>query len=261
MEATKPKREKLTIGLLLISTGQYDQFLQPLIESVNRHFFPGDDVVIYLFGDKPVYNFKLPARISIIVTQIKHEPWPASTLFRYKHFDNASKKIGICDYVFYSDADMMIVGDVTDEILFKDGDKADIIVTRHPGFWNNSDWGSHNCSEWSKAYLRPDERHRYVAGGFQGGKTDRFLEMVEVLAHNIDDDYNRGVIAEHNDENHINWFVNKHVYQFLSHWVVKDLSPAYCMIPEQEARVQFGLTDINPIIYALTKNHEELRKH
>lgn len=257
----KPKREKLTIGLLLISTGQYDQFLQPLIDSVNRHFFPDDDIIIYLFGDKEKYSFKLPARISIIVTQIKHEPWPAGTLFRYKHFDNASRKMEFTNYLFYLDADMILVGDVTDEILFKDGDKADIIVTRHPGFYNNSDWGSHNCSEWSKAYLRPDERHRYVAGGFQGGETGRFLEMVEILAHNIDDDYKRGVIAEHNDENHINWFVNKHVNQHFTNWVVKDLTPSYCMVQGTEAREQFGLMNLDPIIIAIDKNHEELRKH
>lgn len=257
----KPKREKLTIGLCLISTGAYDQFLQPLIDSVDRHFFPGDSIIIYLFGDKEKYAFKLPSRISIIVTQIKHEPWPASTLFRYRYFNMAAEKMKFCNAIFYSDADMMMVGDVTDEILYKDGDLADIVVTRHPGFWNNSDWGSHNCSEWSNAYLRPDERHRYVAGGFQGGKTSAFLEMVEILAAKIDDDYKRGVIAEHNDENFINWFVNKHVYQFYSKWIVKDLSPAFCMIPEQEARIKFGLTEIEPIIYALTKNHEELRKH
>lgn len=258
----KPKREKLTIGLLLISTGKYDQFVQPLITSIDRHFFPGDDVVIYLFGDKPTYNFKLPARISIIVTQIKHEPWPASTLFRYRHFTNAAKKISICDYAFYLDVDMMLVGDVTDEILFNNGKKpVDLIFTRHPGFWNNKEWGSQGVSERSAAYLREDERHRYVCGGFNGGKTDKYLVMAAILANNIDYDLTIGYVAPHNDETHTNAFANRIVYKTYPEWEIKDLSPSYCMLPNIDVREQFGLSGLDPIIFALDKNHEELRKH
>lgn len=257
----KPKREKLTVGLLLISTGLYDQFLQPLIDSVDRHFFQGDDIIIYLFGDKEKYSFKLPSRISIIVTQIKHEPWPASTLFRYKHFVSAAKKIAICDYCFYSDVDMMMVGDVTDDVLLKNNEEVDLIFTRHPGFWNNKEWGSQGVSERSKAYLREDERHRYVCGGFNGGKAHRFLEMSRVLADNINADEGIGYRCPHNDETHTNAFANRIVYKDYPTWKVKDLTPSYCMLPDKDARIKFGIEGLPAIIYALDKNHEELRKH
>jgi hypothetical protein len=259
MDKNKPKK---TIGLLLIATGLYDQFLQPLIESVETHFFPNDDIVIYLFGDKPHYMLKIPSRISLVVTQIKHESWPASTLFRYRHFVSAQHKMGFCDYLFYSDVDMMMVGDVDDSILETDnGNGSDIIVTRHPGFWNNKDWGSHQCSQWSKSYLQESDRHQYVAGGFNGGKRESFLKMAGILADNTDDDYSRGVIAEHNDENHLNWFVNLHAPIKYPDCNIKYLTPSYCMVPEKSVREQFGLTDLKPIIYALSKNHEELRKN
>ena len=258
MENNKPR---LTIGLLLISTGAYDQFLQPLIESVDTHFFPDHEIIIYLFGDKEYYKLKLPNRISLIVTHIKHEPWPASTIFRYRHFVSAWNKIKMCDYVFYSDVDMMITGDVSDDVLLENGEAVDLIFTRHPGFWNNKEWGSQGVSERSKAYLREDERHRYVCGGFNGGKTHRFMEMSRVLADNIDADESIGYRCPHNDETHTNAFANRIVYKDYPTWKVKDLSPAFCMLPGQEARIQFGLTDLYPIIIALDKNHEELRKH
>ena len=254
----KPKK---TIGLLLISTGLYDQFLQPLITSVGRHFFPEDNIIIYLFSDKDYHQLKLPSRISLIVTQIKHEPWPASTLFRYKHFSNAAKKISITEWCFYIDVDMMIVDNITDDILFKDGQDADLIVTRHPGFWNNTEWGSQGVAERSTAYLRDDEKHRYVCGGFNGGKTDKFLEMSRILADNIDLDETNGCRAPHNDETAINCFVNKIVYKDYKDWVVKDLTPSYCMLPDEEPRIKFGIEGLPAIIYALNKNHEELRKH
>ena len=258
MESKKPKK---TIGLLLISTGAYDQFLQPLIESVDTHFFPDDDVIIYLFGDKNYYKFKLPSRISLVITPIEHRPWPASTLFRYRHFTDAAHKMKICDYLFYSDADMIMVGDVTHEVLFVDDIRTDLIVTRHPGFWNNKDWGSHNCSQWSNAYLGEADRHTYVCGGFNGGTTASFLNMAEILADNIDDDYKRGVVCEHNDENHINWFINLYAPTKRKEIIVKQLTPSYCMVPEVEVREKFGIADLKPIIYAISKNHEELRKH
>ncbi len=252
--------KKKTIGLLLIATGRYDQFLEPLIESVNKHFFPLDDIVVYLFGDKPFYQLKLPKRISLIIIPTKHEPWPASTLFRYKFFTQAADKMKICSHVFYSDVDMRMVGDVTDEILFKDEEWVDLIFTRHPGFWNNSEWGSQNVHTASKAYLEDNLKERYVCGGFNGGKTDKFLEMSRVLAGNIDDDYKIGIICEHNDEAHTNAFANKIVKYEYPDWKVKDLSPSYCMIPEQDAQIKFGLDGLGAIIYAISKNHEELRK-
>lgn len=247
------KREKLTIGILLICTGKYDIFMDRLLEGINTHFFPADEIIVYLFGDKPEYTFVLPSRMSIVIIPTKHEPWPMPTLMRYRHFTNAAKKIAITDFVFYTDIDMMVVGDVTDEIL------SDLICTRHPGFWNNSDWGSPAIPTNSTSYLREDERHRYVAGGFQGGQTDKFLEMSRILADNIDEDYKYGIIAQHNDESHFNQFVNKQVYQMFPDWKVKDLSPSYCMLPEEEAKVKFGLDGLPSIIIALSKNHEELR--
>ena len=59
----------------------------------------------------------------------------------------------------------------------------------------------------------------------------------------------------------VNCFVNKIVYKDYKDWVVKDLTPSYCMLPDEEPRIKFGIEGLPAIIYALNKNHEELRKH
>lgn len=247
-----------TIGLTLICTGLYDKFLEPLIESVDAHFFPKSNIVIYLFGDKEYYKIKLPKRISLVIVPTEHKPWPASTLFRYKYITEASDKMKICQYIAYCDVDMIMASEVSDKLL---DDDSELYVTRHPGFWNNSEWGSQNVHTASTAYLADNLKERYVAGGFNMGKTDKFLEMSRILANNIDDDYSRGIICEHNDETHLNKFVNEIVKFKYKDWKVRDLSPSYCMIPEKEGQIKFGLTDLKPIIIALSKNHEELRKN
>ncbi|MEK6882175.1 MAG: hypothetical protein AABY22_21335, partial [Nanoarchaeota archaeon] len=219
--------------------------------------FPNHEIVIYLFGDKEHYELKLSNRISLIIIPTKHAPWPASTLFRYRMFTNSAEKMKICDHVAYLDVDMILVGDVADEIF--DGDP-DIIFTRHPGFFNNSNWGSQNVNTASNAYLEDNLKERYVAGGFNLGKADKFLEMSRILADNIDDDYRRGIICEHNDEAHTNCFANKIVKYEYSNWKIKYLTPSYCMITDKEARIKFGLEGLPAIIYCIEKNHEELRK-
>ena len=160
----------------------------------------------------------------------------------------------ICEAIFYIDCDMMIVGDIGEEIL------GDITMTRHPGFWNNKEWGSPSIIDRSLAYLREDEQHRYLCGGFNGGCTDKFLAMAAILADNIDADYKNGIIAQHNDESHLNCFMNKIIYKEFPDWKVTELTPSYCMLPDLEARVKFGVEGLPAIIYALNKNHEELRK-
>ncbi len=148
---------------------------------------------------------------------------------------------------------MKIVGDIGDEII------GDITCVRHPGFFNNSNWGSQGVPDHSKAYLRDDEKHRYLAGGFQGGQTDKFLEVSRILADNIDYDYNNGYIAPHNDETHWNCFMNKIIYERFPEWKITELDPSYCMLPNEDSRISFGLAHLSPKILALEKNHEELR--
>lgn len=264
METKETEKSGLTIGLCLIATGKYDRFLDPLLESVDTHFFPASDVIVYLFTDKEQQQLRLSKRMSLIQIPIEHKPWPASTLFRYRHFSNAAKKIGITDFAFYIDVDMMIVSDLNEDLLTKNSiGNVSIFGTRHPGFWNNSEWGSQGVITSSKAYLEEHLRDTYYAGGFQGGETDKFLEMSRVLADNIDYDLSIGYTAPHNDETHFNFFMNKMVKldEPYNKWSVCTLTPSFCMIPEEDVRAKFGLSDLPPIIYALSKDHEELRKH
>ena len=105
----------MKIGINLICTGKYDVFVRPLITSIDKFFFKKSIINIYLFTDKNI-EIEASNRINIIETKIEHRLFPYSTLMRYKYFCGISDKYK-CDYLFYSDVDMLFVNDVGEEIL------------------------------------------------------------------------------------------------------------------------------------------------
>lgn len=233
----------MKIGLLLIATGKYDVFLQPLINSVDQYFFKDDAVEIFLFADK-VPNIIHSDRIKTVHIPIEHKPFPYSTLYRYKYF-NESRDLISTEYVFYCDVDMLFVDHVGHEIL-PDNDSG-LVAVQHPGFAKNGGWGSPNVFKESMAYVAPENRVTYCAGGFQGGLRLFYLQTCSELAINIDIDENNGVRAEWNDESHWNKCLSIKGYQN-----VNILSHEYCM---SDADISGS-----PKLLALTKDHNYFQK-
>lgn len=233
----------MKIGLLLIATGKYDVFLQPLIDSVDKYFFKDDAVEIFLFSDK-VPNIVHSDRIKIIHIPTEHKPFPYSTLYRYKYFNNSRDLIKNTDYIFYCDVDMKFVDYVGHEIL--PDDPSGLVAVNHPGFAKTGGWGSPNMFKESRAYVAPENRGPYCAGGFQGGVTMAYLSACAGLDANITVDENNGVMAEWHDESHWNSFLSAKGYQ-----EVKILSHEYCM---SDADISGS-----PKLLALTKDHGALR--
>lgn len=228
------------VGLLLIATGKYDVFLKPLLDSVDKFFFTGEPIDIYIFSDKP-YKDQYSERINVQVIQIKHYPFPYATLYRYKHFDQY-KHILNSEYLFYLDVDMKVVAPVGEEIL------GGIVCVQHPGFYKGG-WGSQGCSPDSLAYLPKEKQDGYRAGGFQGGKREQYLEACNILNARIQDDESRKVLAEHNDETHWNWYI-----KMLAH-NIKLLDCSYCYADSN----WFRNAPFKKRILALEKDHNKLR--
>jgi hypothetical protein len=117
----------MTIGLFLICTGKYDRFLQPLIDSVEKHFFNGFHLNIYLYTDKEP-SVSHSDRIEIKTFPIQHLPFPYPTLYRYQYFHSRRHEISEDDLlVFYSDVDMKFVSDVGLEIIMPDQDDSNAL--------------------------------------------------------------------------------------------------------------------------------------
>lgn len=253
------------------------------MEGIEKYFFPNNELTIFIFSDKKGLIKTNSERIKVVETEIEHKPFPYSTLYRYKYFLMREKEIQqMCDYVFYMDVDMKIIGEVREfEILNKthsnnlswdynymtSGYKF-IIATQHPAYAHAAKnwWGSPDVVPNSCAYLTMDKwgintKGMYCAGGFQGGSCYEYLRLCNIAAKNISIDESNNVMATWHDESHLNYILNsdnelskilfRDVYCFVIHTPFV-LPYDYCC--------QEGWETEGTKIIALNKDHKALRE-
>lgn len=202
----------MKIGLIVIATNNYINFVPQLIDSVKQNFLSNHSVEVFLFT-----NQKFVGDATIVPT--KHKEWPWMTLGRYhliKKLKNYPKK----DYYYYIDADMLIVDKVGDEIFGKR------VAAVHGKFKKKP--GNFDRNPESLAYVPPAITNPYFCGGFQGGSS--YLEDAEVLSKRIDIDFNKGIIALWHDESHWNRYCIDNPPDVV-------LSHQYCSQKEKKAKI------------------------
>jgi len=230
----------MKICILTIATNKYIQFVERLLDNIEENFLNGHEIECLLFTDHEV-----EASDNVRVSQIDHEPWPLPTLQRYNYFMKEKDFISKFDYCYYFDVDMGLVGKVGEEVF------GDLVATMHPyqSFYKPKD-RSYDRNPKSLAYVAPgDEGELYYAGGFNGGKTECFLEMAEVIADRVTRDLEKGVVALWHDESHMNRYL-------IDNPPSVSLTPTYCFAEELTNHPQYPY---EPKIIALKKNHDELR--
>jgi histo-blood group ABO system transferase len=227
----------MKIGLLIIATNKYTQFLQPLISSADNFFLKDKEVTYFIFTNQDIV---IETNRNIVKINVDHKEWPWMTLGRYKIFSNSSEELSKMDYLYYCDADMRFVGDVGDEIL------SERVATQHPGYYNRR--GTPETNPLSLACVYDHEEMQYFAGGFNGGTSNEYLKMASHISNNIDIDYSKGLIAIWHDESHMNRY-------FIDNTPTKILDPSYCC-SENWLDCPFGRR-----LLALVKNHSEIRKN
>lgn len=221
------------IGLLIVATGNYIQFVAPLIDSANRYFCTQHQVTYFVFTDG-----ESPKGKNIVTIEQQRLGWPEDTLMRPFMYHQHRDKLTEMDYLFAIDADMRFVDVVGDEIL------SHRVATQHPGYVGRR--GTYETRKRSKAYVHRDEGKQYFAGGFNGGLMQEFLKMVQTIAHGVERDKKSGLIAVWHDESHLNRY-------FINNPPTKILSPSYCYPENWKIPYQKRLL-------ALDKNHAEIRK-
>jgi histo-blood group ABO system transferase len=228
----------MKICILTIATNKYLQFVEKLYDDIERNFLNEHEISCLLFTDHEVDTSE-----NVRVHYIDHEPWPMPTLKRYNYFMKEKDFILEHDYCFYFDADMRIDNPVGEEVL------GDLVGTKHPyQSFHSIDEMSYDRNPESLAYVPLGGGETYYAGGFNGGRTTRFLKMAEVIADNVNKDLEKNIIALWHDESHMNRYM-------IDNPPTLSLTPSYCYAEE------FYGTDYpyEPKIIALRKNHNELR--
>jgi len=220
------------VGLCVVATGKYINFIKPLIESANKHFCRSHSVTYFVFTDGPALD--IPNTITIYQNKLG---WPYDTMMRPSMYYQHANQLQAMDYLFSCDADMRFVDTVGDEILH------DRVGTLHPGFVGKR--GTYETNPLSRAYIAHNEGRYYFAGGFWGGKRNEFLKIAKTITDNVQYDLSKGYIAIWHDESHLNRF-------FWDNRPTHILSPSYCY-PESW-RLPYPKK-----LLALDKNHASMR--
>jgi len=221
------------IGLLIVATGKYIQFVEPLVKSAEKHFLTNHEVTYFIFTDRDIPN--TPHTVKIYQKRLG---WPYDTMMRYEMYYNARFFLEDMDYLFACDADMLFVDTVSEEIL------GNHVATQHPGFVGKR--GTYETRPESTAYIASNEGTYYFAGGFNGGSKEKFLERSRVITENIYKDLEKDIIAVLHDESHLNRY-------FIDNPPTVILSPSYCYPESWKLPYQKRLL-------ALDKNHAQMRE-
>lgn len=221
------------VGLLVVATGKYISFVQPLLNSANKHFCPGHEVTYFVFTDGVP-----PAYENVVKFHHERVGWPYDTMMRCAMYLKHAEELAQMDYLFACDADMLFVDRVGEEIF------SELVATQHPGFVGKR--GSYETSKASTARVKKSEGEQYFAGGFYGGTVKEFLMMTRTMVTNIFTDLENGIIAVWHDESHLNRY-------FIDNPPTKILTPEYCY-PESWHHLPY-----HKRLLALDKNHAEFR--
>lgn len=163
----------------------------------------------------------------INIVETEAVDWPYPTLLRYNLFLQEEQKLKDYDYIFYCDVDMRFVSVVGDEIL-----GPGLTAAQHPMYALRKEyWPPYEPNDKSASYIkRPGKvvefqgqirfMPLYFAGGFQGGKADKFIEAMKETKKLIEADMGKNYIPIWNDETAWNKYLSENIPETI-------LTPSY----------------------------------
>lgn len=191
------------VAILYICTGKYNIFWEDFYKTSQKYFLNNCNKEYFVFTDSEyIYNEK-DNKIHKIYQE--NLGWPYNTLMRFNMFKKIEDKLKKFDYIFFLNANMLFIDYIGNEIL---PIKEDLLVVKHPGFYNKNNLEfTYDRNEKSLAYIPFGEGKYYVAGGFNGGKAEEFIKLIDKLDSNIKIDLDRNIIALWHDESHLNKYI------------------------------------------------------
>lgn len=205
----------MKIAILYICTGVYNRFFEGFYESSEKFFLHNKAKKDYfVFTD----DLMLSDAQNVHLIERKCQGFPADSLFRFEMFVQAKEQLFAFDYIYFFNANAEFRLPVNEEIL---PDETGLAM----GLWYNQEkpwWNlwhifdlpafySYERNKHSLAYIPPyGKDYKHFMGGLNGGRPKEYVEMIETLAKNIRDDYNRGIVAIAHDQSHINAYMRSH---------------------------------------------------
>ena len=209
-----------TIGILYICTDKYKTFWKEFYNNCEKYFLVenGYKKHYYVFTNANNIEFENEKHVH----KIYQEPlsWPYITLYRFKIFNRTSDLLKRMDYLYFFNANMLVIDYVSQGFLPNDNQIFSFL--QHPGFYNKSNLEfTYDRNPKSLAYISIGKGSYYFQGALNGGLSKDYLSMSRELEKNIDIDLNNNIVALWHDESHLNRYAIDHQDK------IKILDPSY----------------------------------
>jgi len=157
----------------------------------------------YIFTDSKEIYGKRNDNIHIIPQ--RNLGWPGITLYRYHIILTQKEELQNYKYIFFLNANTIIQKRIGEEFLPKD---EGLLFVNHCGFVNEPNYKfTYERNPNSTAYIPMKEGKYYVVGGLNGGRTNDYLNMYEILKKRVDEDDKKDIVAVWHDESHLNRYL------------------------------------------------------
>lgn len=195
------------VGLLYICTGKYNDFFKDFYKSCEEYFLPVYEKTYFVYTD----NESLSDAPNVRIIKKECLGFPLDSLFHFDFFLQQKAELERCDFLFYFNSNIQFLKEVQSDFLPK-AEEGYLIGEEWPAWiGKNPMYFPYERRKQSLAYIEPHKPpYHYFMGGIIGGRTKEFIQMSEVLAKNIRDDYERGIIARFHDESHVNRYFRDH---------------------------------------------------
>jgi len=210
----------MKIGILYICIGKYDIFWPDFYSSCEKYFIPEAEKHYFVFTDNSQLAFFSENRNIHLIPQTDLG-WPHNTLMRYEMFLRQIAELRKMDFLFFFNSNILFIKLITAAEFLPSGSEQ-LVGGLHSGFFNKPVTKfTYERRLASQAFIAKGQGKFYFQGAINGGRTDYFLKVIEILNHQIKVDLEQKIIAGWHDESHWNSYLNKHLE------IVKVLSPAY----------------------------------
>lgn len=217
---------RIRVAVLYLCTGAYQVFWHDFYPNFREHFLPDCDRTFFVFTDASSIDYEDQPDVRRFEQQAL--PWPYSTMQRFDAFLSQAEALADYDYLFFANANLHCLRDVTAGELLPDAAKGQelTVVCHLPYYGRNPIFHPYERRRTCRAGIPYNCGTWYVAGGINGGTSGAFLEMCRELKARTDEDLQRGIIARCHDESQLNRLVAECPERF------RILPPEYCT-PEE----------------------------
>ena len=194
----------MIVNILYVCTGNYFSFFEDFYNSCENLFLPDCQKKYFVFTDVDTSTFKTDHNIRYI--KIEKNSWPLNTLLRFSYFNIVRHEILKSNYVFFFNANALIVKEFSSALLPTERDNY-LVGVVHPGYINKPSliypWERRINAHCRIGYF---SKGTYYQGCFSGGRTAEYIELIDDCRLNTEKDLKKNLIARVHDESYLNYF-------------------------------------------------------